>query len=83
MHVPTFVDVWLILDDADRERLAEIDETETEILDFLRTQPVEDVDAPLFSDLQVERLRVYRAALERANPGGKDRGDHDAQAQTD
>ena len=69
MHVPTFVDVWQLLSDADRERLAEIDETETEILDFLRTQPVEDVDAPLFSDLQVERLRVYRAALERANPG--------------
>ena len=40
----------------------------TEILDFLRTPPVVDVDAPLFPDLLVERLRVYRAALERANP---------------
>ncbi|MBE7698774.1 hypothetical protein H9623_00445 [Oerskovia sp. Sa1BUA8] len=69
MQAPTFVDVWQLLSDADRERLAEIDETETEILDFLRTQPVEDVDAPLFSDLQVERLRVYRAALERSTPG--------------
>ena len=72
MHAPTFVDVWQLLNDADRERLAEIDETETEILDFLRTQPIEDVDAPLFSDLQVERLRVYRAALEREKPDGQE-----------
>ncbi|MHA7135234.1 hypothetical protein [Oerskovia turbata] len=69
MHAPTFVDVWQLLSDADRQRLAELDETETEILDFLRTRPVEDVDAPLFSDLQVERLRVYRNALERTTPG--------------
>jgi hypothetical protein len=72
MHAPTFVDVWQLLSDADRERLAELDETETEILDFLRTQPVEDVDAPLFSDLQVERLRVYRNALERTGAVEKD-----------
>lgn len=70
MHAPSLVDVWQILTDDDRRRLTEIDETETEILDFLRTQPVEDVDAPMFSDLQVERLRVYRAALERTKPGG-------------
>ncbi|MEK8225914.1 hypothetical protein NKG05_07380 [Oerskovia sp. M15] len=66
--MPTFVDVWQLLTDADRERLAEIDDTQTEILTFLRTQPVEDVDAPMFSELQVERLHVYRAALERAKP---------------
>ena len=72
MHAPSLVDVWQILTDDDRRRLTEIDETETEILDFLRTQPVEDVDAPLFSDLQVERLRVYRAALERTTPGDEE-----------
>jgi hypothetical protein len=72
MQAPTFVDVWQVLTDADRERLAELDDTETEILDFLRTQPVEDVDAPMFADLQVERLRVYRTALERTEAAEKD-----------
>lgn len=75
MHAPTFVDVWQLLDDADRARLAEIDETQSEILTFLRTTPIEDVDAPMFSELQVERLRVYRGALERSGGTEKDAED--------
>ncbi|MFD6093817.1 hypothetical protein ACWFNS_05215 [Oerskovia enterophila] len=75
MHAPTFVDVWQLLDDADRARLAEIDETQSEILTFLRTTPIEDVDAPMFSELQVERLRVYRGALERSGAAEPDTED--------
>ena len=65
MSTPTFAEVWLLLNNADRARLAELDATQDEILAFLHTQPADDVDAPMFTELQVERLSVYRTALER------------------
>ena len=62
---PTFAEVWQILTDEDRAQLAGIEVTQDEILTFLHTQPEDDTPARLFSELQVERLHIYRTALER------------------
>lgn len=62
---PTFAEVWQILNDEDRAQLAGIEVTQDEILTFLHTQPEDDTPARLFSELQVERLHIYRTTLDR------------------
>ncbi|KRC42967.1 hypothetical protein [Oerskovia sp. Root22] len=65
-EVPTYSQTWTLLSLGDRQRLAELDRAETEVLTFLAARPEDERDAPPLSDLQVERLSVYRGALERA-----------------
>lgn len=62
---PTFAEVWQILTDDDRAQLAGIDLAQDEILAFLHTQPGDDTQTRMFAELQVERLHVYRTALDR------------------
>ncbi|KRC43004.1 hypothetical protein [Oerskovia sp. Root22] len=67
LSAPTFADAWSRLNTADHTRLAELDDTQDEILTLLLyTGHADDVDAaPMFTELQIERLAVYRAALDR------------------
>lgn len=64
--VPTYTETWPLLSPSDRHRLDELDRVQAEVLDQLACGPADEVDAPMLSDLQVERVRVYRAAHERA-----------------
>lgn len=64
--VPTYTATWPMLSPSDRHRLDELDRVQTEVLAQLASEPADEVDLPMPSDLQVERVRVYRAAHARA-----------------
>ncbi|UKJ63246.1 hypothetical protein H1Q78_16450 [Cellulosimicrobium cellulans] len=72
-EVPTYTEIWPLLNAGDRARLAEIDQAQTEILEQLANSFADEVDAPTMGQLQVERLHVYRAAQDR-------RGRHENQS---
>ncbi|WP_353706855.1 hypothetical protein ABRQ22_11725 [Cellulosimicrobium sp. ES-005] len=67
--LPTYTETWPLLTSADRRRLDELDAAQREILERLLAVPADEVDAPLFAELQVERLRVYRTVVSHA--GGR------------
>ncbi|MGW8567019.1 hypothetical protein [Isoptericola sp. NPDC055881] len=63
--LPTLADTFCWLTPADRLRLAAVDRQQSDILAALAAQPPDEIEVPMFADLQVERLHVYREVFAR------------------